>query len=73
MQAQRERAMAEPDKRRDKRLSLAPLTTEEALRGLMQAGPPPKDADQRGKEKVPPKERRHRRAVRPRANPPDES
>jgi hypothetical protein len=37
--------MADRPKRRDKRISLAPLSTEEALRGLMQAGPHPKDAD----------------------------
>ena len=59
--------MAEPNKPRDKRISLAPLTTEEALRGLMQAGPHPKDADEKPahrKRDVPAeqakKSRRHR-------------
>jgi hypothetical protein len=33
------------EKRSSKRLSLAPLTTEEALRGLMAAGPHPRDTE----------------------------
>jgi hypothetical protein len=61
------------NKPRDKRISLAPLSTEEALRGLMQAGPHPKDAD--GKPSRPKRDaasgtatepRRPRRRERPR-------
>jgi hypothetical protein len=45
--------------RRSKRVSLAPLTTEEALRGLLAAGPHPKDdKPAAGTEAAPPKRRR---------------
>jgi hypothetical protein len=47
--------------RDDKRISLYPLTTEEALRGLMAAGPHPKDDKPElteGKEKAPRQSRR---------------
>jgi hypothetical protein len=46
--------MVEKKKRTDKRLSLDPLTFEEALEGLLQVGPPPK-------EKPEPKERPRRK------------
>jgi hypothetical protein len=52
---------------RDKRLSLAPLTTEEALRGLMQAGPHPKE-EKAGKKPAAPKMRRARKSGQPPKN-----
>jgi len=57
--------MADRKPRDDKRISLYPLTTEEALRGLMAAGPHPKnDTPAEGKEKAPRKGRRSRQKLR---------
>lgn len=47
----------------DKRLSLAPLNFDEALEGLLQAGPHPQET-QDTKEPAPPKVRRPRKVDR---------
>ena len=53
--------MTDEPKRRDKKISLAPLDFEEALEGLLQTDPPPKGRKAADKEKAAPKERRPRR------------
>lgn len=53
--------MAKDDKPDDKRISLAPLDFEEALEGLLQAGPHPKDDEpepEQGKKTASPNGRR---------------
>jgi hypothetical protein len=57
--APRQKRESKKPPRDDKRISLHPLTTEEALRGLMAAGPHPKDdKPAEGEEKAPRKGRR---------------
>ena len=52
--------MDDGEKRKDKKLSLAPLTFEEAVTGLLQTKPPPKKkgAPKGKKEQPPPKEQK---------------
>ena len=55
-------------RRNDKRVSLAPLDFEQALGGILRAGPHPKDdgpQSAEGKENAPPKRRRKSKGTDP--------
>jgi hypothetical protein len=58
--------MTDEGKRRDKKISLAPLDFEEALRGLLQTEPPPEK--KAAKEKARPKGGRPRKKGQGRPN-----